>query len=59
MLVEDSEYEESILFGRHLDYFITNYGFAPRKLANDIDTGFAEGTYLLSGWKFAGEKQVA
>lgn len=36
-------YEESVLFGRHLDYFITSYGFAPRKLANDINTAFAEG----------------
>lgn len=36
-------YEENVLFGRHLDYFITNYGFAPRKLANDINTAFAEG----------------
>lgn len=36
-------YEESALFGRHLDYFITNYGFAPRKLANDINVAFAGG----------------
>ena len=39
-------YEESILFSRHLDYFITNYGFAPRKLANDINTAFAKGTLV-------------
>ena len=39
-------YEESTLFGRHLDYFITNYGFAPRKLANDINMAFAEGTLV-------------
>lgn len=39
-------YEENVLFGRHLDYFITNYGFAPRKLANDINTAFAEGTLV-------------
>lgn len=39
-------YEESVLFGRHLDYFITNYGFAPRKLANDINTAFTEGTLV-------------
>ena len=39
-------YEESVLFSRHLDYFITNYGFAPRKLANDINTAFAEGTLV-------------
>lgn len=35
-------YEENVLFGRHLDYFITNYGFAPRKLANDINLAFEE-----------------
>ena len=39
-------YEESVLFGRHLDYFITNFGFAPRKLANDIKTAFAQGTLV-------------
>lgn len=39
-------YEESVLFGRHLDYFITNFGFAPRKLANDINTVFAQGTLV-------------
>ncbi len=39
-------YEESVLFGRHLDYFISNYGFAPRKLANDINIAFANGTLV-------------
>lgn len=39
-------YEESVLFGRHLDYFITNFGFAPRKLSNDINTAFAQGTLI-------------
>lgn len=39
-------YEESVLFGRHLDYFITNFGFAPRKLANDINTAFEQGTLI-------------
>ena len=39
-------YEENVLFGRHLDYFITNYGFAPRKLANDINIAFVEGTLV-------------
>lgn len=39
-------YEESVLFGRHLDIFISNYGFAPRKLANDINTAFAEKTMV-------------
>ena len=29
-------YEENVLFGRHLDYFITNFGFAPRTLVEYI-----------------------
>jgi type I restriction enzyme R subunit len=32
-----SRYENSILFGRHLDSFINNFGFAPRTLANEIN----------------------
>lgn len=39
-------YEESVLFGRHLDYFVTNYGFTPRKLANDITSALVEGTLM-------------
>lgn len=29
-------YEDNPLFGRHLDYFIENYGFAPRTIASNI-----------------------
>ena len=36
-------YENDALFGRHLDYFITTYGFAPRTVANDINNAFSEG----------------
>jgi type I restriction enzyme R subunit len=36
-------YEDSILFGRHLDSFISDYGFAPRTIANNIQTAFSEG----------------
>lgn len=36
-------YEDSLLFGRHLDYFISTYGFAPRTIANNIQTAFSEG----------------
>ena len=36
-------YEDNTLFGRHLDYFITTYGFAPRTVANNINNAFAEG----------------
>lgn len=40
----NGRYEENVLFGRHLDYFITNYGFTPRKLANDINMAITQGT---------------
>ena len=36
-------YENNVLFGRHLDYFITTYGFAPRTVANNINNAFSEG----------------
>ncbi len=36
-------YEDNALFGRHLDYFITTYGFAPRTVANNINSAFEEG----------------
>ena len=36
-------YENDALFGRHLDYFITTYGFAPRTVANNINNAFSEG----------------
>ena len=39
-------YEESTLFGRHLDYFISDFGFAPRTLANDINVAFEQGTLM-------------
>lgn len=36
-------YEDNLLFGKHLDYFITSCGFAPRTIANNINTAFEEG----------------
>ncbi|MDE6434373.1 MAG: DEAD/DEAH box helicase family protein [Lachnospiraceae bacterium] len=39
-------YEDNPLFGRHLDYFITTYGFAPRTVANNIQNAFSEGTIV-------------
>ena len=36
-------YENNDLFGRHLDYFITTYGFAPRTIAGNIQTATDEG----------------
>lgn len=36
-------YEDNPLFGYHLDYFITTYGFAPRTIANKINTAYEEG----------------
>ena len=37
-------YENSALFGRHLDYFITEYGFAPKTIAFNIQKAFDQGT---------------
>ena len=39
-------YEDNPLFGKHLDYFITNYGFAPRTLANNIQEAFEHNTLI-------------
>ncbi|MBQ9367347.1 MAG: DEAD/DEAH box helicase family protein [Victivallales bacterium] len=36
-------YENNALFGRHLDYFITEYGFAPRTIAFNIQEAFDHG----------------
>ena len=33
-------YEDNALFGRHLDYFITEYGFAPKAIAYNIQDAF-------------------
>ena len=35
-------YENNDLFGRHLDYFITTFGFAPRTIAFNIQDAFDE-----------------
>ena len=36
-------YENNLLFGRHLDAFISAFGFAPRTVANSIQEAFDEG----------------
>ena len=36
-------YENNPLFGKHLDYFIENFGFAPRKIASNIQEAADEG----------------
>ncbi|MBQ9303818.1 type I restriction endonuclease subunit R [Butyrivibrio sp.] len=36
-------YEDNAMFGKHLDYFIAEYGFAPRTLANNIQDAFDRG----------------
>ena len=36
-------YENDNLFGRHLDYFITTFGFAPRTIAGQIQKATEEG----------------
>ena len=33
-------YENDVMFGKHLDFFISEYGFAPRTLANAIQDAF-------------------
>ena len=40
-------YENNALFGRHLDSFITSFGFAPRTLANIINDALAKGELPL------------
>ena len=42
----NKRYEDNALFGKHLDYFITEYGFAPRALANNIQDAFEQGTLV-------------
>lgn len=42
----NKRYEDNAMFGKHLDYFITEYGFAPRTLANSIQDAFDRGTLI-------------
>ena len=37
-------YENNPMFGRHLDYFITEFGFAPRSIAASIQDAIDQGT---------------
>ncbi len=37
-------YEDNLLFEKHLDYFVTEYGFSPKELANNIQTAIDNGT---------------
>lgn len=37
-------YENNVLFGRHLNIFISDYGFAPKILAYQINTALSQGT---------------
>lgn len=39
-------YEDNPLFGRHLDFFITTYGFAPRTIAGNIQQATDDGLLL-------------
>lgn len=39
-------YEDNALFGRHLDYFITTYGFAPRAIAGNIQQATDDGLLI-------------
>lgn len=40
-------YENNVLFGRHLNIFISDYGFAPKSLAHEINTALAQGALPL------------
>lgn len=37
-------YEDNPLFGKHLDFFVTEYGFSPKELANKIQTAIDNDT---------------
>lgn len=39
----NNRYEDNPLFGRHLNIFISDYGFAPRTLANRINKALSDG----------------
>ena len=39
-------YEDNALFGKHLDYFITSYGFAPRTIAGNIQQATDDGILI-------------
>ena len=39
-------YEDNPLFGRHLDYFISTYGFAPRTIAGNIQNATDQGLLI-------------
>lgn len=40
----NKRYEDNAMFGKHLDFFISEYGFAPRTLANSIQDAFERRT---------------
>lgn len=39
----NNRYEDNPLFGRHLSIFISDFGFAPKTLANTINKAFSKG----------------
>lgn len=44
----NGRYEHNLLFGRHLDNFISAYGFAPKTIANNIQTAIEQGQLELN-----------
>lgn len=40
----NNRYEDNPLFGRHLNIFISDYGFAPKTLANSLNKALSSGT---------------
>ncbi|MCR4818396.1 MAG: DEAD/DEAH box helicase family protein [Fretibacterium sp.] len=49
-------YENNALFGRHLDFFIKNYGFEPKMIAGNIQTAADNG--LLAGCPYIDPSHV-
>ena len=43
-------YENNALFGKHLDYFITTYGFAPKTIAGNIQQATDDGISLKDNY---------
>lgn len=43
----NSRYENNRLFGKHLDYFITEFGFAPRTIAGSVQQAIDGGLFDL------------
>ena len=48
-------YEDNLLFGRHLDSFITEYGFAPRTIAGNIQRAIDDDVLICNPYNSPSE----